>query len=105
MSSKNLPGVSGIVGLAVLALLVVALVAAQARANLPGDAALSGAFEVSANVSALPVSAQLQRLETLPIILNTVITLLADVSADDPATVDSRGRHHRRVCRLKHNNN
>ena len=70
---------NGLVPVAVLLLLVVALVAGQVRANLPGQVTAAAVPTLSARTSVILNAEMLRKIESLPQIVDTILTLPADV--------------------------
>ena len=72
---------NGLVPVAMLLLLVVALVAGQARANLPHQVTAAAAPTLSAHTSVILNAQMLRKIESLPQIVDTLLTLPADIEA------------------------
>ncbi len=70
---------NGLVPVAVLLLLVVALVAGQARANLPGQVTAAAVPTLSAHTHVILNAAMLNKIQSLPQIVDTILTLPADI--------------------------
>lgn len=70
---------NGLVPVVVLMLLVVALVAGQARANIPGQVTAAAAPTLSAHTSVILNAEMLKNIESLPQIVDTILTLPADI--------------------------
>jgi len=81
---------NGLVPVAVLLLLVVALVAGQARANLPGQVTAAAVPTLSAHTRVILSAAMRNNIQSLPQIVDTILTLPADIeisiNALTPAT-------------------
>jgi hypothetical protein len=63
------------IGLAVLGLLTIAIIAGQADANLPAEATASAQFEQSGKTHIILNAQQLERIEELPQVLDTVMAI------------------------------
>ena len=70
---------NGLVPVVVLLLLVVALVAGQARANIPGQLNAAATPTMSARTSVILNAEMLKNIESLPQIVDTILTLPADI--------------------------
>jgi len=70
---------NGLVPVAVLLLLVVALVAGQARANLPHQVTAGAVPTLSAQTSIILNAEMLRKIESLPQIVDTLLTMSADI--------------------------
>ena len=86
---------NGLVPVAVLLLLVVALVAGQARANLPHH--VTAVPTLSAQTSVILNAEMLRKIESLPQIVDTLLALPADIeltisSFTVPSTKDADSR-------------
>ncbi len=87
---------NGLVPIVVLLLLVVALVAGQARANLPGHVTAAALPSLSARASIILNTEMLRNIESLPPILDTILALPANIEITIntltlPATIDVDG--------------
>jgi hypothetical protein len=72
---------NGLVPVVVLLLFVVALVAGQARANLPHQVTASAAPTLSADTKIILNAQMLRKIESLPQIVDSLLTLPADIEA------------------------
>jgi hypothetical protein len=70
---------NGLVPVVVLLLLVVALVAGQARANLPNQVTAAAAPTLSADTKIILNAQLLRKIESLPQIVDSLLTLPADI--------------------------
>jgi hypothetical protein len=70
---------NGLVPVAVLLLLVIALVAGQARANLPHHVTAAAVPTLSAQTSVILNGEMLRKIESLPQIVDTLLALPADI--------------------------
>jgi hypothetical protein len=70
---------NGLVPIVVLLLLVVALVAGQARANLPGHVTAAAIPALSAHSTIILDAATRRKIESLPQIVDTILALPADI--------------------------
>ncbi len=70
---------NGLVPVAVLLLLVVALVAGQARANLPHQVTAAAVPTLSAHTTVILNAQMLRKIESLPQIVDTFLALPADI--------------------------
>ncbi len=68
---------NGLVPIAVLLLLLVALVAGQARANLPGQVTAAAIPSLSARTNIILSTEMLKNIESLPQIVDTILALPA----------------------------
>lgn len=87
---------NGLVPIAVLLLLVVALVAGQARANLPGQVTAAANPSLSARTTIILNTEMLKNIESLPQIVESILALPAklEITIDMltlPATIDVGG--------------
>lgn len=72
---------NGLVPVVVLLLFVVALVAGQARANLPHQVTASAAPTLSADTKIILNAQMLRKIESLPQIVDSLLTLPADIES------------------------
>jgi len=70
---------NGLVPIVVLLLLVVALVAGQARANLPGQATAAAMPTLSAHSTIIPDAETRRNVESLAQIVESILALPADI--------------------------
>ena len=70
---------NGLVPIVVLLLFVVALVAGQARANLPGQVTAAAIPALSAHSVIIIDAATQRKIESLPQIVDTILALPADI--------------------------
>ena len=70
---------NGLVPVVVLLLLVVALVAGQARANLPHQVTAAAVPTLSADAKVILNAQMLKKIESLPQIVDSLLTLPADI--------------------------
>lgn len=73
MNKQFIQVTNGLLPVTVLALLVVAFIAGQARANIPGKATAAASFATNGGVTLS--SDMLQNAESLPQVLETIMTL------------------------------
>jgi len=88
---------NGLVPVVVLLLLVVALVAGQARANLPHSVTAAAAPTLSADTKIIRNAQMLRKIESLPQIVDSLLTLPADIEVAIgtltlPSTNDADGK-------------
>lgn len=76
---------SGWIPVSVLVLFTIALIAGQARANLPGEIKATPVFPASVNL--VLSSDMLKRLESLPHMVDTVLALPSDLEVSVDATI------------------
>jgi hypothetical protein len=91
---------NGLVPIVVLLLLVVALVAGQARANLPGQVTAAAIPSLSARTNIVLSTEMLKTIESLPQIVDTILALPASIEITInkltlPATIDVGGEPER----------
>lgn len=79
------PLTKGLLSLAVLLMFTVALIAGQARANLPAEISATSDFGLSTRSSVILDSASLQKIHSLPYAVDTILALPIDIelSIDD----------------------
>jgi len=95
------PLTKGLLSLAVLLMFTVALIAGQARANLPAEISATSDFALSTRSSVILDSESLQKIHALPYLVDTFLALPIDIelsieeltlqsgNADDTGSDDS----------------
>ena len=69
----------GLLSLAVMLMFTIALIAGQARANLPAEVSASSDFSSATRLSIVLEHGSLQHLESLPYVIDTMLALPIDI--------------------------
>jgi hypothetical protein len=69
----------GIISLTVILMFTVALIAGQARANLPAEASASSDFNHAGQMNIVLDAKSLQKIDALPHVINTILALPIDI--------------------------
>ena len=70
----------GIISLALILMFTFAFIAAQARANLPAEIAAAAEFGVANEMGIILDTESLERLESLPNVVDTILALPIDIA-------------------------
>jgi len=89
MSKKFIQLTSGWIPVSVLLMFVVALVTGQARANLPSEIKATPAPMVTTSINVVLHSQMFEKLETLPLVIDTLLALPAEIELSIDATIRS----------------
>ncbi len=79
MNSRFDPLAKGLLSLAVILMFTIALIAGQARANLPAEASATSDFGLSTRMSVILDSESLSKIRSLPYAIDIILALPIDI--------------------------